>query len=114
MGFTFLALVNTGSGLAAAHAHVPAHDTTPELEHAPFPQVAVTAAHTDGSGVRATVAPGPASGGEVEIRFARLDPGATYRLANSGPPRTLEADRDGRVCASLDTAVRHDLVLERC
>jgi hypothetical protein len=113
MAFTLLALVNTERGLASAHRHVPALDTTPELESAPYPHVVVTAASTDGTGVRATLAPGPAANGEVDIAFARLTPEGRYRLVVSGAARDLVADSTGRLATRVDSSTRQDLVLDR-
>lgn len=113
MGFTFLALVNTERGLAASHRHVAAHDTTPELEHAPYPQVVVTAASADANGVRVSLAPGPSANGVAEVRFARLHPHAAYRLTGAGEPRELTADPTGRVSVKVPSSSGHQLALER-
>lgn len=113
MAFTFLGLVNTEQGLASAHAHVPAYDTTPELESAPYPKVIVTSATTDGTNVHTTLSPGPDANGPVEIRFARLVPGARYRLTGGEEPFVFTAGRDGRLRSTVDSTARHDLVLAR-
>lgn len=116
MAFTFLALVNTERGLMAAHRHVPALDTGPELEHAPYPQVVVTAAHTEAGGVRTTLAPGPAANGAVTIGFARLAPEARYRITGiAGPDRSVEcsADRAGKLTIEVPSSQGQHLVLER-
>jgi hypothetical protein len=113
MAITFMALGNAERGLAAAHRHVPAHDTTPELEHAPYPQVIVTAAHATADSVTASLVPGPSANGEVYLRFGRLQPGARYRLSGAGEPRELDADATGRVEAKVPSSQQHDLVLER-
>ena len=113
MAFMFLALANAELGLAAAHAHVPAYDPTPELESAPYPKLIVTSATTDGTNVRATIAPGPQANGPVELRFARLVPGARYRLNGALAPVELVAGTDGRVRASVASDRRQELVLSR-
>jgi hypothetical protein len=115
MAFTFLALVNTERGLASAHRQVPAHATTPELEHAPYPQVVVTSASasTDaaGDGVRVSLAPGPSANGQAEIGFARLRPHASYRLSGTGETRDVTADATGRVPVKVSSSESHELVL---
>ena len=113
MALTFLALMNTERGLAAAHRHVPAHDTTPELASAPYPQVIVTAAHASGDAVRATLVPGPSANGNVDIAFARLHPGSRYRLTGAGEPRELNADADGCLSAEVASSTRQELTLQR-
>ncbi len=113
MALTFLALVNTERGLAAGHRHVPAHDTTPELASAPYPQVVVTAAHATDDGVRTTLVPGPAANGAVGITFARLHPTGRYRLTGAGEPREADADADGRLAAEVASSSRQELLLER-
>jgi hypothetical protein len=116
MAFTFLALVNTEHGLTAAHRHVPVRDATPELEHAPYPQVVVTSARAERDGVRASVCPGPAANGNVTVSFGRLAPGSTYRLtgiAGRDEPLECTADRAGRIATEVPSSQRHDLVLER-
>lgn len=113
MAFTFMALQNTEQGLVSAHRHVPAHDVTPELEHATYPLVIVTSAQATADGVRATIVPGPAANGEVDVGFARLRPGGRYRLTGAGEPRQLDADTTGRVSTKVPSSARHDLSLER-
>jgi hypothetical protein len=116
MAFTFLALINTERGLTAAHRHVPARDTTPELEQAPYPQVVVTSARTEGDGVRTTLTPGPAANGPVRIGFARLVPGSGYRvsgIADTGEAPSRTADATGRIEIEVPSAARQELLLER-
>jgi hypothetical protein len=113
MGFTFMALVNVERGLAAAHRQVAAHATTPEVEHAPYPQIVVTGATADADGLRASLTPGPAANGEAEVRFARLRPDATYRLSGAGPTRDLTADTTGRLSIKVASSDSHELSLER-
>jgi len=113
MAFTFLALVNTERGLASAHRQVPAHAATPEVEHAPYPQLAVTSASATADSLRASLRPGPSANGEAEVRFARLRPHATYRLSGVGDIRDLAADATGRVSVKVPSSKGHELVLER-
>jgi hypothetical protein len=113
MAITFMALGNAERGLAAAHRHVPAHDTTPELEDAPYPQVIVTAARATADAVTASLVPGPAANGEVDLRFARLQPGARYRFTGAGGVSETEADSGGRVTTRVSSSERHELALER-
>lgn len=115
MAFTFLALIDTERGLASAHRHVPARDTTIELEHAPYPAVVVTGAHATGECLTATIAPGPSANGAVPLRFARLAPGGRYTLtgvADQGPIEAV-ADDQGRCTATVPSGVRQELRLER-
>lgn len=116
MAFTFMALIDTERGLTAAHRHVPARDTSPELETAPYPQVVVTSAHADASGVSATLLPGPAANGDVTIGFGRLVPDARYRIRGiAGRDGSVErsADRSGKITTEVPSSQRQDLVLER-
>jgi hypothetical protein len=114
MALTLMALADTEGGLGAAHTHVPAHDTTPELESAPYPEVVVTGARTDGQGLRVAVAPGPAANGTVELTVARLRPGATYRVAGGADPaQDAVAGADGRVRVKVSSSVRQEISLSR-
>jgi hypothetical protein len=116
MAITFLALTNTEQGLTAAHRHVPARDTSPELEHAPYPRVIVTAAYAEPNAVRATLTPGPAANGDVTIGFARLAPNARYRITGiAGRDGAVEctADGAGKITTEVPSSQRQDLVLER-
>ncbi|HEX9765905.1 MAG TPA: hypothetical protein VGA36_04015 [Nitriliruptorales bacterium] len=113
MAITLMALINSERALAAGHRHAPCQDTTPELASAPYPQVIVSRATTDGTDLDAELLAGPAANGEVDLAFARLAPGATYRpIMDQVAGDPVVADRDGTLrlpCPTGRTRTRFQL-----
>jgi len=103
MAVTMMALTNSRHALSAGHRQAPASVTTPELAHAPYPQVVVTRAVVADGGVEVDLVPGPAADGAVSLEFARLRPGVEHVVTVDGnvAARTT-TDPDGRL------VVRHD------
>ncbi|MGH2727004.1 MAG: hypothetical protein ACRDKS_08505, partial [Actinomycetota bacterium] len=108
---TFMALLGTEGGLAAAHRRVAANETTPELASAPYPNVVVSRAVWDGTSLRCEIAPGPDPRASVELRFARLEPGRSYALHGLGDAVTRAADAAGRMTVEVPGDRRHSLEL---
>ncbi|MEX2555429.1 MAG: hypothetical protein WEB06_07350 [Actinomycetota bacterium] len=94
---TFMALMGTEGGLAAAHRRVASAETTPELESAPYPRVVVPRAVWTGSSLQLVIAPGPDPSAAVEVSFGRLGAGRSYALQGLGEPLVRRADEDGRL-----------------
>lgn len=86
MAVTMMALTNSTRALAAGHRQSPAAATTPELAHAPYPDVVVTRAVPRDGGVEADLLPGPAATGRVALRVERLRPATSYVVTVNGHP----------------------------
>lgn len=85
--------------------------TGPLLDEAEYPAVLVAHALSGGEDLRIVLYPGMADGPRP-IGFARLRPGASYRLAGTGnPPVTLVAGADGTARAEVSLAGRTELHL---
>lgn len=108
---TFMALLGTEGGLAAAHRRVASQETTPELESAPYPRVVVSRAVWTGQSLRCEIAPGPDPAASVELRFGRLEPGRTYAMNGLGEAVLRSADMDGGLTVAVPGDRRHSLEL---
>lgn len=75
----------------------------PVLADAPYPDVLVARAHSDGSDLDLTLAPG-ATGGQVELGLGQLRPGRTYNV--SGTDQRLTADPHGRATLPIHLHTR--------
>jgi hypothetical protein len=114
MAITLMALINSQHAMAAGHRHAPCQDTTPELASAPWPQVIVSHATTNGTDLDIELLAGPAANGPVDLSFARLAPGVTYRPIRDGVAgEELTADHDGMLRLSTPTPERTRLQLTR-
>jgi hypothetical protein len=76
----------------------------PWLEEAPYPQVLVALADTDGSNLRLVLRPGAAPG-RFEIGFAGLRPAVTYEVDGATTPEVV-AGADGTARVTVDLAGR--------
>lgn len=81
----------------------------PVLAQAPYPDVLVAKAFSDGKGLDLVLHPGKAPG-TFELGVARLRPGAAYALSGAAAGRVV-ADGEGRVRLSVPVAGRTELRL---
>lgn len=80
----------------------------PILAEATYPDVIVTRAVTDGEALDLVLHPG-GQAGAFDLGFARLKPGRSYRIVQTG--QTLEAALDGRATASVAVQGRTEIKL---
>ncbi|MDT5225953.1 MAG: hypothetical protein QOG19_3360, partial [Mycobacterium sp.] len=93
-----------------AHSEYPqAWRAGPVLSDAPYPDVLVSRAVSDGRALELELVSGT-HGGRVELGFERLAPGAGYRLEGVAT-QTLTADGTGRAAIQLDLDRRTPLQL---
>jgi hypothetical protein len=103
MAVTFMALLNSENAVAAGHRWAACQQTTPELASAPYPEVIVTRAVTDGHGVEVDLIEGPARDGPAELTFARLAPRREHDVVVDGTAvATGTTDDDGRLTVTHD------------
>jgi hypothetical protein len=83
--------------------------TGPILNDAPYPEVLVASARTDGRDLRLVLRPGDGAG-RVRLGVERLRPGAEYAVTG-GVATELIADADGKADLDVDLGGRVEVTL---
>jgi hypothetical protein len=112
MGLTFQGRFSRKDGLydLVNRGNRPEWDTGPILDGAPYPDVLVARAVTDGHRLDLVLRPGRAEGGRYQLGISRLVPGTRYQVAG-GVDGPVEADRTGAATITVDLDDRKEMAI---